>query len=272
MPREEASISIGRRAFLAASVGAVLSAPAAAAAEATSQARHARKPIKAILFDAFPIFDPRVVAALAERLFPERAGTLVQAWRARQFEYQWLRVLGDRYVDFLTATEDSLTFAARQTGITLTSESRMRLMSAYTDLQAWPDAQEVLPKIRGLGISLGILSNMTSAVLESGLSQAGLRDLFSQVLSTDRVQSYKPARKAYQLGVDSLRLAPDEVLFVAFAGWDVAGAAWFGYPTYWLNRLDAVPEELGASPQGVGNDLHSLLGFLEDSAALAAQM
>jgi 2-haloacid dehalogenase len=108
---------------------------------------------------------------------------------------------------------------------------------------------------------------MTTQSLESGLIRADLRGLFSHVLSTDRVRSYKPARAAYQLGVDILGLDPEEVLFVAFAGWDVAGAAWFGYPTYWLNRIGAVPEELGVSPEGTGSDLRALLSFLQARAA-----
>jgi 2-haloacid dehalogenase len=62
-------------------------------------------------------------------------------------------------------------------------------------------------------------------------------------------------------------LEPDEILFVAFAGWDVAGARWFGYPTYWLNRLGSVAEELGAAPLGAGSDLQSLWAFLESDGA-----
>lgn len=251
---------MNRRGFLGAVVGT--------AAVAASAARpSARKPIKAVLFDAFPLFDPRVVVAATERLYPEKGALLLQTWRTRQFEYQWLRVLGNRYVDFLEATDDSLTFAARQTGVDLNREARKELMGAYTNLQVWPDTHEILPRIREQGVSLGILSNMTAHALESGLIGANLRGLFSHVLSTDRVRSYKPAPAAYRLGVDVLGLDREEVLFVAFAGWDVAGAAWFGYPTYWLNRTGAVPEELDASPEGTGSDLRSLLGFLQNRAA-----
>ena len=78
----------------------------------------------------------------------------------------------------------------------------------------------------------------------------------------NRHELQKPARTAYQLGVNALGFERSEILFVAFAGWDVAGAVWFGYPTYWLNRIGSVSEELGAAPLGTGADLHSLLGFL----------
>jgi 2-haloacid dehalogenase len=108
---------------------------------------------------------------------------------------------------------------------------------------------------------------MTGPMLESGLAKTKLRGLFSHVISTDRIKSYKPARAAYQLGLEIIGLEPNEVLFVAFAGWDVAGAVWFGYPTYWLNRLGSVTEELDAAPLGTGTDLQSLRTFLAIRAA-----
>jgi 2-haloacid dehalogenase len=252
-------VNTERRAFLKGTLGAALGM--AVAVDSTGKPR-LRKPIRAVLFDAFPLFDPRVAAAAAERLYPEKATPLMQAWRSRQFEYQWLHALGSRYVDFLQATDEGLTFAARQTGVELSSQTRKELMSAYENLQAWPDTHDVLPRLRESGVSLGILSNMTGPVLEEGLTRAELRSFFSHVLSTDRVRSYKPAPVAYQLGVDALGLDREEILFVAFAGWDVAGAVWFGYPTYWLNRMGSTPEELGVSPEGTGVDLRELLDFL----------
>ena len=31
-------------------------------------------------------------------------------------------------------------------------------------------------------------------------------------------------------------------------GWDAAGAKWFGYTTFWVNRLNLPVEELGLPP------------------------
>ncbi len=62
-------------------------------------------------------------------------------------------------------------------------------------------------------------------------------------------------------------LERSDILFVAFAGWDVAGSTWFGYPTYWLNRLGSATEELAAAPLDTGADLQSLFTFLTTCAA-----
>lgn len=51
-------------------------------------------------------------------------------------------------------------------------------------------------------------------------------------------------------------------MFVAFAGWDAAGAKWFGYPTFWNNRQGAAQEMLDAKPDGVGSTLTDLALFL----------
>jgi len=252
-------VRFDRRAFILGSVGAVVAAPGETATATRAQSR---RPIRAVLFDAFALFDLRPVRAIAERVYPEKGAMLVQVWRTRQFEYQWLRTLGERYIDFWQATEASLAFAAREVGLTLTIEKQNQLMAPYTDLVVWPDVAEVLPKIQNLGVALGILSNMTGSMLESGLAKTRLRGLFSRVISTDAVRSYKPARPAYQLGLDALGLERGEILFVAFSGWGSAGATWFGYPTYWLNRLGSTTEELDAAPLGTGGDLQALFAFL----------
>jgi 2-haloacid dehalogenase len=57
-------------------------------------------------------------------------------------------------------------------------------------------------------------------------------------------------------------LPREQILFVAFAGWDAAGAKAFGYPTYWVNRLGLPREELGILPDAVGTDLTDLTAYV----------
>ena len=53
------------------------------------------------------------------------------------------------------------------------------------------------------------------------------------------------------------------MVFVAFGGWDAAGAKAFGYPTYWVNRFDLPPEELGMSVDVTSHDLSALPNFID---------
>jgi 2-haloacid dehalogenase len=216
---------------------------------------------KAIAFDAFPVFDPRPVAALAEALFPGRGTELTNLWRARQFEYTWLRTVADHYADFMRVTEDSLVFAAKSLKLELRGEHRDRLLRTYSELKTWPDAAPALRNLRAAGIRLAFLSNLTPSMLHDSIKGADLDGVFEHVISTDEARTYKPAPQAYQLGVLAFGLPKEQILFVAFAGWDAAGAKRFGYPTFWVNRLDAPAEELGVRADAEGGTLNELLAF-----------
>jgi len=135
-------------------------------------------------------------------------------------------------------------------------------MQAYLELEAWPDVLPALRLLKEAGVRLVFLSNMTRRLLEAGIRNSALEGLFEEVLSTDQIKAYKPEPRAYQMGIDALGLKPESILFAAFAGWDVAGAKWFGYPTFWVNRLNSPGEELGVSADAAGRDLMDLARFV----------
>ena len=248
----------GRREFFHFAVGSFV-----ASALRLSLVAQVPPAFKAIAFDAFPIFDPRPVFRLAETLFPGKGAELSNGWRTRQFEYQWLRALSGHYADFWQTTEDGLVFAAKVLQLELTPEKRAQLMEAYLGLKAWPDVPSALRVLQRSGVRLGFLSNMTRKILDACIKNGGLDGIFEHVLSTDQTRVYKPDPRAYQIAIDAFRLPRSEILFVAFAGWDAAGATWFGYPTFWVNRLNVPTEELGVTPDAVGRDLTDLVSFVK---------
>lgn len=224
--------------------------------------------IRAVLFDAFPVFDPRPVFALAERLFPADTG-FVDLWRSKQFEYTWLRTMGGSYQDFWSVTRDALRFSAKARKLALSGADEDALMAAYLKLDAWPDVLPVLRALQASGIRLGFLSNFTREMLESCTRHAGLGGLFDHMLSTDQVRVFKPHPLVYQLGLDTFGLKRKEIAFAAFAGWDAAGARWFGYPTFWVNRLGQPAEELGITADAMSDDLAALVDFVRQRASAA---
>jgi 2-haloacid dehalogenase len=246
--------TFARRAFLSAGV--------ALAAAAATRAGAATTPIRAVAFDAFTTFDPRSVTAVAEGLYPGAGERLAAAWRTRQFEYQWLHALSGRYADFWSASEGALEFAAASLGLELTGGRRDELMQAIVDLRAWPDARPTLEALRARGMHLALLSNATPALLEGWVARAGLGPFYEHVLSTDRIRSYKPDPRAYQMAVDAFGITPGEIAFAAFGGWDAAGAKWFGYPTFWVNRMRLPVEGLGVRPDAMAATLPPLVDFV----------
>ena len=99
-------------------------------------------------------------------------------------------------------------------------------------------------------------------MLRANTNNAGITELFDELLSTDVNSTFKPDPRAYELGRKRLRLRKNEVLFAAFGGWDVFGAKSFGYPTYWVNRFGLPGERLGVKPDGTSAGLDGLLQFV----------
>ena len=220
--------------------------------------------LKAVAFDAFPVFSPASVVARADGLFPGRGAALCDEWRLRQFEYCWLRTLSRQYADFWQVTQDALLYASRKMKLDLDAAQRDALMNAFVELKPWPEVAAALQSLKESGLRLAFLSNFTPHMLAANAGQAGLASLFERVISTDSARTYKPDPRAYELGTEALGLGRDEILFVAHAGWDAAGARAFGYPTFWVNRMGLPAEVLGAAPDAVGHDLSDLLRFVQD--------
>ncbi|CAD6514289.1 2-haloalkanoic acid dehalogenase [Paraburkholderia kirstenboschensis] len=258
--------------------------------------------LKAVIFDAYgTLFDVHSVIAAAEQIFPGRGDALSQLWRQKQIEYTQLRTLADaggdaaHYRPFWDVTLDALRFSAKKLQLTLGRTAEKRLMDEYACLSAFPDAVPALRLLRdaasgsgsgskpvsasasrpspatssaagtsgGSRPGLAILSNGNPQMLDVAVKSAGMSGLFDHVLSVDAVRAYKPAPAAYALGTQAFDVDPREIVFVSSNGWDVAGATWFGFTTFWLNRQNAPLEELGVTPHGTGAGMSDLLAFLK---------
>jgi 2-haloacid dehalogenase len=246
-------------------VGAGAGAAAAAFAEQPVSAAASTARIKAIAFDGLAVFDVRPVAALAEKVFPDRGGEMSDLWRTRQFEYTWLRTVGRQYADFWQVTEEALVFSCKSLKLDLTKSDSDRLMQSYLELKAWPDALPALKGLKASGLRMAFLSNFTATMLDQSVKNSGLEGIFDDHLSTDRVRAFKPDPQAYSMAMSAFGLRKEEIAFAAFGGWDAVGAKWFGYPTFWVNRAHAAAEELGTVSVGMGSGLNDMAAFVQTS-------
>lgn len=248
-----------RRNFLCNAGLGVLSVAAFQPLTQLAQAASGNSSIKAICFDGFPIFDPRPIFVLVNSVFPDHEN-FGKTWFNKIFAYTWLRTSGDRYVDFYSVIEQALDYAADQHGVSMTPDQRLRLMDIWLKLQLWPDVLPALDEFERQGIELAFLSNFTEEMLRTNARAGGIEDRF-QYLTTDRVKAFKPDPKAYQMGVGHFGLPKQNIAFCAFAGWDAAGASWFGYPTVWVNRLGQKSENLGQEAVLTGERIDTLMHF-----------
>ena len=218
--------------------------------------------IKAIAFDGLAVFDPRPVFKKMNELFPGKANQLVDVFQSKQFSYQWLRTCGHRYKNFWEVTRDALDFAFEKLGLSDSGNEKKMIMQQFETITAWPDVVSGLEQLKQKNLRLCLLSNMTEKMLLQFVTNSNTKTFFDQVISTDIIRDYKPSAAAYRLGTDQLKLKKEEILFVPFAGWDLAGAKWFGYPVFWVNRLNAPVEQLDATADGAGPDFFALTEFV----------
>jgi len=236
---------------------------AAAVSRAPASADNApRTRFAAVAFDYFVLFNADSIVSAVDQVFPGKGRAFTDIWRTRQFEYAWLRSMAGRYVDFSIVTEDALVYAANAVHVELTASRRRELMEAYFHLTPWPDTAYALRRLRDSNVRVITIANFSPAMLRANAERAGMATLFDALLSTDANHTYKPDPRAYQLGVDHLRLAKKDIVFAAFGGWDAAGAKSFGYPTVWVNRFHQPAEELGVRPDRTVTDLKGLLDFV----------
>jgi 2-haloacid dehalogenase len=214
---------------------------------------------KAVAFDYFVIFNANSVVPAVEKAFPGMGAEFTRAWRAKQFEYGFLRSITGRHADFFEVTEDALVYTAEAMKLDLTPEKRKSLLDAYLTLEPWPDAVDALRRLRAAGVRVITIANFSPEMLKANAEKAGIVDLFDELLSTQANGTYKPEPRAYALGMERLKLRKEEIVFCAFGGWDAYGAKSFGYTTYWVNRFHLPMEELGIEPDGTSDNLEGLL-------------
>lgn len=216
-----------------------------------------------IAFDAYgTLFDVYSIGVLAEELYPGRGAQIADIWRVAQIDVTRVRTLSDKYKDFWSITEDALRFALAKLDLEADEDRVGQLMGQYAELTAFPENHEVLHTLKESGYHLAILSNGTPEMLESAVKAAELDGVFEHILSVDAVKKFKTAPKAYQLAPDVWGVPASEIVFVSSNGWDVCGATWFGFETFWVNRAGTVLDPFDVRPHGQGRNLSDFQAFM----------
>lgn len=226
--------------------------------------------IRACVFDAYgTLFDVHTAIAAHRARLGSQAEAVSATWRSKQLEYTWLRSLMGRHADFWKVTEEALAFALErhlEPGV-IQPDLPGLLMQAYLQLSPYPEVQKTLQTLNQRAYRLAILSNGTPSMLEAAVTHGGLAGAFESVLSVESVGIYKPDRRVYQLAVEHLELAREQILFLSSNAWDVAGAANFGFRVVWVNRFSQPAERLPGTPSAELRDLAGLPELLATQAS-----
>jgi 2-haloacid dehalogenase len=201
-------------------------------------------PVRAFVFDAYgTLFDVHAAIARHRAAAGPDADRLSELWRSKQLEYTWTLTLMGRYEPFWQLTERALDFALARFP-SVDPGLKPRLLDAYRELGAFPDARAALEVLKAKACPTAILSNGSPDMLAAAVGAASFGKLLDHVLSVDTIRIYKPRREVYALASTALTLSPVEIGFVSSNRWDVAGAVAAGMTAIWDNRGSA-PAEYG---------------------------
>ncbi len=214
--------------------------------------------IKACIFDAYgTLFDVNAACRELSKEVGDNWEKLASLWRLRQVEYTWLRNSMDEYIDFWQITSDALDYAMETLDIE-NNELREELLNLYLKLEAYPEVNDLLKKLKQRGLKTGILSNGSMKMLNSAVDNANIREYLDEILSVEECKIYKPSSKVYDLVKIKMQISKENVLFFSSNAWDMHAASNYGFKTIWVNRFNAKLERLPGNPIDILNSLEKI--------------
>ncbi len=210
------------------------------------------------VFDAYgTLFDVHAAMARFRAQAGPDADRMSEIWRLKQLEYSWTLTLSGHYADFWTLTERALDHALARVP-SVDKALKPKLLEAYFQLDAFPDARTALRALKAAGHKTAILSNGSPNMLKGAVEAAGIGGDLDAVLSVDVLKMFKPRPQVYALVTDHFKCAPGDVTFVSSNRWDVMASVSVGFRGVWVNRSKMPDEYLDFPPKQTLSDLSGL--------------
>jgi 2-haloacid dehalogenase len=210
------------------------------------------------VFDAYgTLFDVHAAMARFRAQAGPDADRMSEIWRLKQLEYSWTLTLAGHYADFWTLTERALDHALARVP-SVDKALKPKLLEAYFQLDAFPDARTALRALKAAGHKTAILSNGSPNMLKGAVEAAGIGSDLDAVLSVDVLKIFKPRPQVYALVTDHFKCAPGDVTFVSSNRWDVMASVSVGFRGIWVNRSKMPDEYLDFPPKQTLSDLSGL--------------
>lgn len=222
-----------------------------------------------LAFDVYgTLIDTQGVITALSAMFDgddEQALAFSTRWRETQLEYSFRRGLMQQYADFATCTRDALNYTDLRYQTGLSDAQKQHLMDCYNTLPAFSDVAAGLQALKAAGHPLYAFSNGSADAVEKLLQQAGIRDLFLDVISVEALRSYKPDPAVYDHLMQVTGVAANESWLISSNPFDVIGAISAGMRAAWVQRsAQSIFDPWGIAPTATVNSLAELPRTLAD--------
>ena len=221
---------------------------------------------KVITFDAYSALldiEGSMVPVL-KKYFPDTTVDLLaffKLWRMRQWDYVLLSEnLEKGFHSYRYITRCALDYTLKKHKMTLSDDDCDALVSAWGNIKAWPEAQQVLKEVQKRGYEIAILSNGDNDMLEPLRKSTEIN--FEYIFGAEQAGHYKPHPAIYALPFDKLKLSHEEVIHIAGSPFDMMGAKSAGILCGWSNRLAEVSIDAKYQPDYEWANLSGVLEIL----------
>lgn len=185
--------------------------------------------------------------------------TLAKTWFAGVLRDGFALATVGETTDFIEIAKDHLMAALGAVPLNRPiDQAASSILEHLKKLSLHPDVAEGVHSLARAGLRLMTLSNGSTAIAEKLLTNGGIHDEFSMLLSVEGASLWKPARAAYEVAFTASGLSSQELLLVAVHPWDIHGAHRAGMRTAWINRDSDTYPSYFASPDLVVRSISDL--------------
>lgn len=107
----------------------------------------------------------------------------------------------------------------------------------YAKVSLYPDAQDVLPRLKEEGLKVGLVTNGLQSDTDQILPRVGLQGFFDVVVVVDTLRKMKPDAEVFLYALEKLQTKPPETIFVGDEiETDYKGARGCGLTAFLIDR------------------------------------
>jgi len=136
----------------------------------------------------------------------------------------------------------------RNLRVELNAEKLARFIAShwwdYAKVSLYPDAQELLPRLKEKGLKIGLVTNGLQSDTNKILPKVGLQGFFDVVVVVDTLRRMKPDAEVFHHALERMNATPPEVLFVGDEiETDYKGAQRIGLKVFLIDREGKVQDK-----------------------------
>ena len=188
-------------------------------------------------FDVYgTLVDPLEVSSYLHKLIGDKNKLFAEVWRQKQLEYTFRRGLMNQYKNFDICVQQAMQYAMDCLDVSFPSNEKDNLLNLYSNLKVFPDVVPALKLLKQNNNTLVAFSNGVESTLKTLLSNASIIDYLTDIISVDKVQTFKPSSKVYEYLASKTGADPAKCWVVSSNPFDVIGAKSAGLRAAWIQR------------------------------------